>query len=128
MTQDDHLVEIPVENWPELRDMFNVEWPRHIVDYYTIDNYILNGKRNLKSGTLGALQVEQDCRRRGLGTLIAKAMIRKLTDLRMDTFAFVNVGNVPSRRMFENLGFIQIDYVYWLQTLPTDSNIPSWTD
>ncbi|GAB0099331.1 glycine-N-acyltransferase-like protein 3 isoform X1 [Sergentomyia squamirostris] len=286
MTQDDHLVEIPVENWPELRDMFNVEWPKHIVDYYTIDNYIkwkeksseipnlkvysLNDewKRDgcaiivdryqllmcslddtssqlkralelvdwrgglkvssfvsmhrpavlhlvesrkyekeydsetvlyylprhlaeavlvecssdidlrpmsrddaivadrvwpnkhigslfflqrliawnpnvgaytkdgrlvawcfrLQSGALGALQVDEQFKRRGLGTLVAKAMIRKLTDLRMDTFAFVNVDNAPSRRMFENLGFIQIDYVYWLRTLPTDSTIPSWTD
>lgn len=41
MSQDhDRLVEIPCDNWVELREMYNRDWPNHIVNYYTIDTYI----------------------------------------------------------------------------------------
>ncbi|XP_055712124.1 uncharacterized protein LOC129807107 [Phlebotomus papatasi] len=82
----------------------------------------------LQAGALGALQVDEEYQRRGLGSLVTKAMIRKLCDMGRDTFAFVNVDNTPSRGMLEKLGFIEIDSVYWLRTLPTDPTIPPWTD
>ncbi|XP_055685166.1 uncharacterized protein LOC129791164 [Lutzomyia longipalpis] len=98
------------------------------VGAYTKDGRLVAWCFRLQAGALGALQVDKEYQRRGLGTLITKAMIRKLCDLRMDTFAFVNCDNAPSRRMFEKLGFIETDYVYWLRTLPTDPTIPPWSD
>lgn len=39
MNNENHLVEIPKENWPELRDLFKPNWPENILGYSTIDNY-----------------------------------------------------------------------------------------
>ncbi|KAL9707060.1 hypothetical protein quinque_010578 [Culex quinquefasciatus] len=40
MSVPDVLEQIPCENWPELRDLFRVEWPTHEVAFNTIQNYI----------------------------------------------------------------------------------------
>jgi hypothetical protein len=36
----DKLVEIPRENLPKLRDLYQSDWPKHITSFYTIDTYI----------------------------------------------------------------------------------------
>lgn len=36
----DKLVEIPVADWPALRDLYKEDWPRNHVGYYTLDNFI----------------------------------------------------------------------------------------
>lgn len=77
----------------------------------------------LQAGPLGALQVDERHRRKGLGTLVAKAMVIKLAEMDQDTFALVNTTNTPSRTMFEKIGFEVQDYCYWLRTFPN-----TWTD
>lgn len=72
----------------------------------------------LQAGPLGALQVDEKFKRKGLGTLVAKAMAMKLADMDQDTFALVGTQNLASRAMFEKIGFINQDYCYWLRTYP----------
>lgn len=33
-------VSIPCVEWPKLRDLFLIEWPKHIVPYSLLQNYI----------------------------------------------------------------------------------------
>lgn len=33
------LVEIPVDNWLELRDLYRLNWPEHVCAYGVISNY-----------------------------------------------------------------------------------------
>ncbi|XP_065080136.1 uncharacterized protein LOC135702984 [Ochlerotatus camptorhynchus] len=40
MYTSDELKLISCDDWPELRDMFKHEWPRHEIAYNTIQNYI----------------------------------------------------------------------------------------
>lgn len=40
VVQTDALVEIPLEEWPFLRDMFAEFWPRDILAYNAIDNHL----------------------------------------------------------------------------------------
>lgn len=36
----DKLVEIPVNEWLELRDLYLDNWPENMNGYYTMDNFI----------------------------------------------------------------------------------------
>lgn len=51
------LVEIPREEWNNLRDLYKVDWPRNLVGFYTVDNFMKwTGKdpsiKNLKAFSL----------------------------------------------------------------------------
>lgn len=66
-----------------------------------------------------ALHVDTNYRRHGLGTLVLKAMMKKLADLDMYTFAVVALNNVVSIRMFDKIGCNGVDdYSYILGTNP----------
>lgn len=41
MDSKNRLVVIPNEDLPILRDMYKINWPRHIVNYQTLHNFIL---------------------------------------------------------------------------------------
>lgn len=40
----DRLELIPSECWPQLRQLFARDWPRNIIPYYLLDNYIRWGQ------------------------------------------------------------------------------------
>lgn len=40
MVVGDKLVEIPPVEWPNLQELFKVNWPVNVVAFYTIQNYI----------------------------------------------------------------------------------------
>jgi ribosomal protein S18 acetylase RimI-like enzyme len=80
----------------------------------------------LQAGPLGALQVDENHFQRGFGTIVAKAMAKKLAESGKDTFALVGQQNIPSQKMFEKIGFKHVDDAYWLRTLPTVDF--HWTD
>uniref|UniRef100_A0AAG5DSD7 N-acetyltransferase domain-containing protein n=1 Tax=Anopheles atroparvus TaxID=41427 RepID=A0AAG5DSD7_ANOAO len=80
----------------------------------------------LQAGPLGALQVDPGYLRRGFGTIVAVAMAKKIATLGQDCFALVNAANIPSKRMFERIGFKHTDEAYWIRNFPT---VPSdWQD
>ncbi|XP_055598405.1 uncharacterized protein LOC129747982 [Uranotaenia lowii] len=80
----------------------------------------------LQNGALGALQVDAQHLKRGYGTMVVIDMAQRLADMNQDCFAFVSSDNIPSTKMFEKLGFLQIDIAYWLRTYPT---VPfEWND
>lgn len=81
----------------------------------------------LQAGPLGALQTAESHLRRGLGSLVTKAMIHKLADLDLDTFALVGDTNTVSQNMFEKIGFKKIEEVYWYRNYPINRNYV-WKD
>ncbi|XP_055550857.1 uncharacterized protein LOC129733217 isoform X2 [Wyeomyia smithii] len=80
----------------------------------------------LQAGALGALQVDEKHLKKGYGTIVTIEMAKKLASINEDCFALVNSANIPSKRMFEKLGFRHSDYAYWLRTYPTEPF--QWTD
>lgn len=51
MEQQQHkLIEIPHSDWPELRDLFLVNWPEHILGYSIVNNLL---ELQTKSGPSG---------------------------------------------------------------------------
>lgn len=40
MITNDHLVEIPPDQWPRLRDMYRRDWPANIIGCYTVDTFL----------------------------------------------------------------------------------------
>lgn len=73
----------------------------------------------LQAGPLGALQVDERHLKRGYGSIVTAAMAKQLAELNQDCFALVGNANVPSKRMFEKLGFRHTDFAYWTRTYPT---------
>lgn len=67
----------------------------------------------LPSGSLGLLRVVDTHKRRGLGSLMVRYLSKKISELGDEVRAPVVTENTPSRKMFEKLGFQQIDHVYW---------------
>lgn len=100
-----------------------IAWSPNIGAYSEDTGELMAWCFRLQPGPLGALEVDERFRRMGLGTLVAKAMAVKLADMDQDTFALVNITNMPSRTMLEKIGFQMQDYCYWLRTFPN-----TWTE
>ncbi|XP_019895275.2 uncharacterized protein LOC101899503 [Musca domestica] len=81
----------------------------------------------LQGGFLGALQVKNEYKRQGLGSVVTRAIARSLGEQGEDVMALVNEDNKASRGMFEKIGFTVTDRCYWLRTLPTAENF-TWPD
>lgn len=67
-------------------------------------------------GTHGILYVHEDCRRRGLGSLVIKALARQQAGKEHETLSSVVFDNDKSIRVFKSLGFHNIDKVHWFKT------------
>lgn len=75
---------------------------------------------------LGAIHVDQNYMGKGYGTLVCRAIAKKLGEMGEDVFATVRPANVPSNKMFSKIGFKVVDMTCWLRTIPT---IPfEWND
>lgn len=96
------------------------------VGLYNADGELVAWCFRLQAGPLGALQVDEKHLKKGYGSIVTAAMAKKLAALNQDCFALVNNSNIPSKRMFEKLGFRHTDFAYWLRTYPT---VPfQWSD
>lgn len=67
-----------------------------------------------QSGVLTALQVDEQYKRQGLGSLIVRGMSKTLAEKGWDTIACVVDGNTASHNLFMKLGFYVIDEVHWV--------------
>lgn len=103
-----------------------INWNVNSGAYTKSTNELVACCLRLQAGPLGALQVVPSAYRKGLGSLITKQMCKQLAAIGHDTFAFVGETNIPSRSMFEKVGFEVIDTAYWLRTFPTFDF--HWTD
>lgn len=81
-------------------------------------NYVVYFVR-LQAGPVGVLQVDNDCRGQGYGSLVCRAISRKIGEAGDDVYAGVFEANTRSRRMFESCGFKMVDTAHWLQINPT---------
>lgn len=85
------------------------------VGLYRNDGKLIAWCLRLQAGLLGAMQVDDGFRRKGYGTLILKAITRKIGELGEDVCACVLTDNLPSIRTFENVGFQVVDSTFWLK-------------
>lgn len=69
-----------------------------------------------QTGALANVQVDSNYKQRGLGTLVTKAMTKKLSELDMDTYAVVGDENVASICVFKKIGFKAVESCYYLST------------
>lgn len=81
---------------------------------------------SFQTGVLGALQVDSQHVGKGYGSIVCRAITKRLGDMGHDAFTCVGQDNAPSNRVFLSAGYKVIDKTYWLRTRPT---IPfEWTD
>lgn len=67
------------------------------------------------NGSLGVLQVDENHLRKGYGSLIAKALSRKIAEaFESDITALIKYDNFESMSMFTNLGFKAAEKHLWL--------------
>lgn len=93
---------------------------------FTADNEMIAWCFRMQYGGLGNLQVKDTYRRRGIGSLIVKAMTKAIADSGDDVFASVYAINKASRNMFEKIGFKVVDTLYWMTVEPS---VPfEWND
>ncbi|BFF95889.1 uncharacterized protein DMAD_13196 [Drosophila madeirensis] len=108
------------EIWPH-RSHNSVKVVRRQIQYSeNVGAYDETGKLvawclRLTIGSLGLLQVLESHKRLGLGNLMVRALSKKINDLGEPVVAPVVPQNTASRRMFEKLGFQQIDKVFWAE-------------
>jgi ribosomal protein S18 acetylase RimI-like enzyme len=79
-------------------------------------------------GTMQALQVIDEYKRRGLGSLVTRALAKELAELGRDTLALVFMENDASIAMFEKLGFQRISLIFSAWVLPTGAIREDWID
>lgn len=97
-----------------------IDWNPNIGAYTKEDNKLVAWCFRLQAGPLGALQVDENYKRKGLGSLVTKKMCLIMAEMNQDTFALVNVTNAASRKMLEKVGFKAIDKCYWLRNFPKE--------
>lgn len=90
---------------------------------YSNNCFVIN---RLQAGPVGALQVDNNYHGKGFGTLVCKAVTKKIGELDQDVCACLVSSNKTSRRIFEKIGFNIVDKVYWLRTTPLIPN--EWYD
>lgn len=109
--------------WPN-RHIGSLFFLKRLIDWnpnlgiFDENNVLIAWCFRLQAGPLGAVQVDEGHLKKGLGSLVTRAMAKLLADMDLDTFALVGAENTPSQKLFEKLGFKIVDHVYWLRTLP----------
>lgn len=69
----------------------------------------------LSFGSLAAMQVDENHLRKGYGTIVTKAISKKIaSDYNSDITANVIGANFKSLNLFNKLGFKDIDKNYWI--------------
>ncbi|XP_075154032.1 uncharacterized protein LOC142227389 [Haematobia irritans] len=104
-----------------------IDWNTNMGVYKEETNELVAWCLRLQGGFLGALQVKDNYKRLGLGSVVTRATSRRLAEQGNDVMALVNETNLPSRGMFEKLGFVVTDRCYWLRTFPTIKNF-TWPE
>lgn len=124
-------------------EVVNDEWPnKHIGSLYFIkrliecnpnigafdeNNELMGWCLRLQAGSLGALQVREKFKRRGIASLLVVTMCKILATYELDTFALTNKNNFASQAVFLKLGFKQTDDAFWLRNLPFEESF-EWSD
>ena len=103
-----------------------IEWNSNIAAFND-KNELMGWSLRLQAGSLGALQVREKFKRRGIGSILVLAMCKILANSELDTFALVGEKNLASRNMFNKLGFKHTDDCFWLKTYSIDKTF-QWSD
>lgn len=94
---------------------------------FTEEDELIAWCLRIEMGSFGSLQVDERYQRRGLGSLVAKTMAKRLAEQNCDITAGIVDSNYKSRQMFTKLGFKHIDDTYWFTITPKIPNF-RWVD
>lgn len=67
------------------------------------------------SGLFSGLQTHDSYRQHGFGSLVTKALAKKVAEMGHDSYAGIADENISSRRLFEKVGFRATGRLYWLR-------------
>ncbi|XP_017854354.1 uncharacterized protein LOC108607818 [Drosophila busckii] len=104
--------------WPH-RTEGSVNFVKRLITHHlSVGAYDANGRMvswclREPIGRVGMLQVQESQKRLGLGSLMVRYISKKIMEQGEEVLAAVVLENVASSKMFEKLGFKQIDNVYW---------------
>lgn len=68
------------------------------------------------SGLFSCLQTHDNYRKHGFGSLVTKALAKKVAEMGHDSYAGIADENISSKRLFEKIGFKAAGRLYWLRT------------
>lgn len=75
------------------------------------------------SGLFSGLQTHENYRQHGFGSLVTKALAKKVAEMGHDSYAGIADKNISSKRLFEKIGFEATGRLYWLRIkLSTSEN------
>ncbi|XP_055375763.1 uncharacterized protein LOC129608330 [Condylostylus longicornis] len=69
-------------------------------------------------GLLGTLQVVDTHKRKGLGSLVVKALAKLSAENNFDSAASVDIPNISSKKLFEKVGFEQFGMMRYIYLVP----------
>ncbi|XP_058122351.1 uncharacterized protein LOC131293172 [Anopheles ziemanni] len=93
-------------------------WNESVALFDESSNELLAWCLQLMTGAHGVLQVPIEHSRKGYGTIIAKAMAKKLAKMGHNSYAYVTDTNEPSRALFDKIGFQNVGTMCWARTVP----------
>lgn len=67
------------------------------------------------SGLFSGLQTHHSYRQHGFGSLVTKALAKKVAEMGHDSYAGIGDDNNSSQRLFGKLGFRPAGRLYWLR-------------
>lgn len=68
------------------------------------------------SGLFSGLQTHDNYRKHGFGSLVTKALAKKVAEMGHDSYAGIGDDNIPSQKLFEKIGFRATGRLYWVRT------------
>lgn len=71
---------------------------------------------SLPIGLLGGLKTDEQYYGHGYGSLVTRALSRKIAELGDDVYSAIYLDNIPSHSLFKKLGFKPVGKVYFIQT------------
>lgn len=74
----DKLVQIPRSDLPQLRDLFLLDWPKHIIEHGLVDNYIRWFEQDPHYGDVTIYSLNGDWSDGTFAVIVSSNKIRKL--------------------------------------------------
>lgn len=71
---------------------------------------------SIQTGILGTLQTDESYLGHGYGSLVTKALSKIIAEMGYDVNTSILQNNIPSRKLFEKLGFELVGDVHWITT------------
>lgn len=64
-------------------------------------------------GLIGILQTDENHLRHGYGSLVSKAIARKIADIGQDVYCAIHEENIASRSVYDKFGAFPATFIVW---------------